>query len=69
MINLLSEGFRKGDIVVLYGKGDCIFSDFFIKLDFFIKIVEENSFNYFVVSILCKYSGLERLVIVMVDLE
>ena len=69
LTSLFSEGFREGDIAVLYGKGDCIPSDLFSKLGHITVTAEENSSNYLVVSTLRMYSGLERPVVVMVDLK
>ena len=69
LTNLLSsEGFSEGDIAVLYGKEDCIPSNLSTKLDLTTVTAEENSSNHLVVSTLRKYSGLERPVVVIVDL-
>jgi len=66
---LLTEGFSEGDIAVLYGKADCIPENPFTKLGFQTVTAEENNSNHLVVSTLRMYSGLERPVVVMVDLN
>ena len=68
LTNLFSEGFREGDISVLYGKGDCIPGDLSTTLGLRIVTAEENASNNLVVSTLRMYCGLERPVIVIVDL-
>ena len=66
---LFTEGFSEGDIAVLYGKGDCIPGNLSIKLGFRTVPAEENNTNHLVVSTLRMYSGLERPVVVLVDLN
>jgi len=69
LTTLFNEGFGKGDVVVLYGQEDCIPNDMSFKLGLTIVTAEENNSNYLVVSTFRKYSGLERPVVVTVDLE
>ena len=67
--NLFVEGFSERDITVLYGKENCIPLDLSTKLGLRLTVTaEENSSDYLVVSTLRKYSGLERPVVVLVDL-
>lgn len=67
---LLIEGYSEGEIAVLYGKEDCIPDGLCTELNLS-KIVdaEKNSSDYLVVSTLRKYSGLERPVVVLVNLR
>ena len=60
---LLDEGYRKGDIAVLFKKKECIPNG----LAFHYKSATENSSEFIVVSSVLKYSGLERPVVVLVD--
>jgi len=70
LTTLFNEGFSKGDVVVLYGQEDCIPNDrSFQKLGLTIVTAEQNNSNYLVVSTFRKYSGLERPVVVTVDLD
>lgn len=66
---LFTEGFSVGDITVLYGKEDCIPRDLSTKLGRTTVTAKENNSNHLVVSTLRKYSGLERPVVVLVDLR
>lgn len=69
LTSLFKKGFSQGDIAVLYGKQDCIPSDIFSKLDLTIVSAEHNDSDDLVVSTLRMYSGLERPVVVTVDLN
>ena len=60
---LLKDGYREGDVAILFKKKDCILSD----LPFKYKTATENSSDSLVVSSVLKYSGLERPVVVLVD--
>lgn len=60
----MKEGYREGDIVILFKKKDCILCFFF-----YYKFVIENSLEFIVVSFVFKYSGLERFVVVFVDID
>ena len=66
---LLNEGFGKGDVALLYGKGDCIPNNISLELGHTTVTAEENDSHHLVVSTLRKYSGLERPVVVTVDLN
>lgn len=61
---LLKEGYRDGDIAILFKKRDCI-----PCLPFHFKSATENSSESIVVSSVLKYSGLERPVVVLVDVD
>ena len=61
---LLNDGYREGDIAILFQKGACIPS-----LPFPFKSASENSSESIVVSSVLKYSGLERPVVVLVDVD
>lgn len=60
----LKEGYREGDIAILFKKKDCI-----PCLSFHHKSATENSSESIVVSSVLKYSGLERPVVVLVDID
>lgn len=60
---LLKNGYTEGDITILFNKKDCIPPD----LPFTFKTATENSSESLVVSTVLKYSGLERPVVVLVD--
>lgn len=66
--SLSTEGYRSGDIAILYGKEECIPRS---KLDLGQKIVnaEENDSKHLVVSTFRKYGGLERPVVILVNVE
>lgn len=69
LTNLFSgEGFSEGEIAVLYGTQSCIPPNLSTELGLTTVTAEENSSNDLVVSTLRKYSGLERPVVVLVDL-
>ena len=61
---LLEEGYREGDIAILFKKGACI-----PDLPFPSKKATENSSECIVVSSVLMYSGLERPVVVLVDVD
>ena len=61
---LLEEGYREGDIAILFKKRACI-----PDLPFHFKKATENSSEYVVVSSVLMYSGLERPVVVLVDVD
>lgn len=68
--SLSDEGYSKGDIVVLYGKWDCIPSDLKSELDRGeISDATENHSKRLVVSTIRMYSGLGRPVVVLVNLR
>lgn len=69
--SLFTEGYSEGDIAVLYGKADCIPSDLWSQSDLPVVVVtaERNDSSYLVVSTLRMYSGLERPVVVIVNLN
>ena len=69
LTTLFNEGFGKGDVAVLYGKEDCIPNNISLELGLTTVTAEKNDSNYLVVSTLRKYSGLERPVVVTVDLN
>ena len=62
---LLNEGYRKGDIAVLFKKEACIPR----QLPFHFESATENSSESIVGSTVLKYSGLERPVVVLVDID
>lgn len=62
---LLNEGYRKGDIAVLFKKEACIPR----QLSFHFESATENDSESIVVSTVLKYSGLERPVVVLVDID
>lgn len=64
--NLFDDGYRNGDIAVLFGKKDCIPE---VGLNVITVSAEQNDSNDLVVSTVLKYSGLERPVVVLVDIE
>lgn len=61
---LLNDGYREGDIAFLFQKGDSI-----PQLCFPFKSAKDNSSESLVVSSVLKYSGLERPVVVLVDVD
>ena len=61
---LLNDGYREGDIAILFKKQACI-----PCLAFSSTSATENSSESIVVSTVLKYSGLERPVVVLVDVE
>lgn len=61
--NLLKNGYKEGDVAILFKKTDCIPQD----LPFRYKTATENSSDSLVISTVLKYSGLERPVVVLVD--
>lgn len=66
---LLREGYRPRDLAVLFSKGDLIPSNLSFGSDCPIGTAKENSSYELVVSTVNKYSGLDRPVVVLVDLE
>lgn len=66
---LLHEGYRPRDLAVLFSKGDLIPSNLSFGSDCRIGTAKENSSCELVVSSVNKYSGLDRPVVVLVDLE
>lgn len=61
---LLKDGYREEDIAILFKKGACI-----PRFSFSSKAATENSSESVVVSSVLKYSGLERPVVVLVDVD
>ena len=61
---LLKDGYREGDVAILFKKKDVI-----PRLPFSFKSATENSSDSVVVSSVLKYSGLERPVVVLVDVD
>lgn len=66
---LLDEGYRPRDIAVLFSKGDVIPTNLSFGFHCPIGTAKENSSCKLVVSTVNKYSGLDRPVVVLVDLE
>ena len=66
---LLDEGYRPRDLAVLFSKGDVIPNDLSFGSDCLIGTAKENSSDRLVLSTVNKYSGLDRPVVVLVDLE
>ncbi|XP_029214056.2 schlafen family member 5-like [Acropora millepora] len=66
---LLDEGYRPRDLAVLFSKGDLIPNNLSFGSDCRIGTAKENSSCELVVSAVKKYSGLDRPVVVLVDLE
>lgn len=64
--NLFDDGYRNSDIAVLFKKNDCIPK---VGLNETAVSAEQNNSNDLVVSTVLKYSGLERPVVVLVDIE
>jgi len=69
LTTLFNEGFGKGDVALLYGKGNCIPEYISLELGHTTVTAEENDSDHLVVSTLRMYSGLERPVIVIVNLK
>ena len=69
LTTLFNEGFGKSDVAVLYGKEDCIPINISSRLGLTTVTAEKNDSNYLVVSTLRMFSGLERPVVVIVDLN
>lgn len=65
----LCEGYPPGDIAVLFSKQDVIPDDLHQELNFSCCDAKNNQSNNIVVSTVDKYSGLERPVVVLFDLE
>ncbi len=65
---LLTEGHSEGEIAVLYGMESCIPNNLRSELNYSITAKENNS-DCLVVSTLRKYSGLERPIVVLVNLR
>lgn len=68
--SLFTEGYSEGEIAVLYGKEDCIPDDLCSELNL-LRIVdaEDDNLDCLVVSTLRMYSGLDRPVVVLVNLR
>lgn len=64
--NLFDDGFRNGDIAVLFKTNDCIPN---VGVNVTFVSAEQNNSDDLVVSTVLKYSGLERPVVVLVDIE
>lgn len=69
LTTLFNEGFGKGDVALLFGKEDCIPEDISSKLGHTTVTAEQNDLDHLVVSTLRMYSGLERPVVVIVNLN
>lgn len=68
--SLSSEGYSQGDIAILYGKENCIPTTLRDKLFPEVTVdAEKNDSEYLVISTLRKYSGLERPVVILVNVE
>lgn len=66
---LFREGYITGDIAVLFAKQGCISERLLRELDVTTCTARNNSSNGVVVSTVNKYSGLERPVVILFDLE
>ena len=66
---LLDEGYRPRDLAILFSKGDVIPNDLSFGSSCLIGSAKENSSDRLIVSTVNKYSGLDRPVVVLVDLE
>lgn len=64
--NLFDDGYRNGDIAVLFKTNDCVPE---VGVNVTAVSAEQNNSNDLVVSTVLKYSGLERPVVVLVDIE
>lgn len=68
--SLSTEGYRKGDITILYGKEDCIPENLGGKLHREVIVdAEETDSKHLCLSTFRKYSGLERPVVILVNVE
>ena len=67
--DLLDEGYRPRDVAVLFCESDVIPRNLSFGSSCLIGAVEENSSHKLFLSTVSKYSGLDRPVIVLVDLE
>ncbi|KAJ7385312.1 platelet maturation [Desmophyllum pertusum] len=67
--SLCTEGYSKGDITLLYGKGDVIPQNLSLELNLPIVDAESNESDNLVVSTFRKYSGLERPIVILVNVE
>lgn len=67
--DLLDEGYRPRDLAILFSKGDVIPNDLSFGSSCLIGSAKENSSDRLIVSTVNKYSGLDRPVVVLVDLE
>lgn len=65
--NLLKEGYRAGDIGILFNTGDSIPNNLPVKLNTPCTAATNDDSNYLVVSSVLKFSGLDRPVVVLVD--
>lgn len=67
--DLLDKGYRPRDLAVLFAKSDVIPPNLSFGSSCLIGTAKENSSDKLVVSTVIKYSGLDRPVVVLVDLE
>ena len=67
--DLLNEGYRPRDLAVLFSKSDVIPNNLSFGSSCLIGTARENSSDKLIVSTVNKYSGLDRPVVVLVDLE
>lgn len=67
--NLLREGYLARDIAVLFKEQDCVPTNLSTKLSMSTCTAEDNNSDCIVASTVLKYSGLERPVVVLVDVE